>query len=88
LLDVYERALRRPHRELASVLDGVSDPWTLMAAGGGPDTLQRLDLPLDSYRAMLAILARPWLRRPFLALLRLFFRAGYFARHRRAPDAF
>ena len=38
--------------------------------------------------AMLAILARPWLRRPFLALLRLFFRAGYFARHRRAPDAF
>jgi GT2 family glycosyltransferase/glycosyltransferase involved in cell wall biosynthesis len=83
VLDAYEAMLDRPPRQLATALEGTAAPWEL--APVGIEALARIGLPRDAYRALLAILARPRLKRPFCLLLGAFFRVGYFARHGRAP---
>jgi hypothetical protein len=83
VLEAYRATLDQPPRELVTALDGTAKVWEL--APRGIDALSRLGLPRESYRALLAILARPGLQRIFFLFLRAFFRLGYFARHGRFP---
>jgi glycosyltransferase involved in cell wall biosynthesis/GT2 family glycosyltransferase len=83
VLEAYRATLEQPPRELVIALDGTAKVWDLTPTG--IDALARLGLPRESYRALLAILARPALQRIFFLLLRAFFRLGYFARHGRLP---
>jgi glycosyltransferase involved in cell wall biosynthesis len=83
VLHAYEAMLVQPPRQLSTALEGTAAPWEL--APVGIDALARIGLPWDAYRALLAILARPRLKRVFCLLLGGFFRLGYFARHGRPP---
>jgi GT2 family glycosyltransferase/glycosyltransferase involved in cell wall biosynthesis len=83
VLEAYGVTLEQPPRELVIALEGTAKVWDLTPTG--IDALARLGLPRESYRALLAILSRPALQRIFFVLLRVFFRLGYLARHRRLP---
>ena len=69
----------------ALVADMVDEGTGSLTAIDVSDALARIGLPWDAYRALLAILARPRLKRVFCLLLGGFFRLGYFARHGRPP---
>ena len=83
MLEAYDAMLRMPARQLSTALEGTAAPWEL--APTGIDALARIGLPREAYRALLAILARPTLNRPFFLFLGAFFRVGYFLRHGRLP---
>jgi len=82
ILAVYDKMLRTPHRGLTTAIDGSVPVWDLATAGGGAAIDVRA-LPYIDYHALTAIMARPWLRRPFFLALRIIYRLGYLARHRR-----
>jgi glycosyltransferase involved in cell wall biosynthesis/GT2 family glycosyltransferase len=83
VLRAYRTVLAQPPRQLAVALEGIAFPWDL--APTSTETQSRIELPGDANSALLAILARPALRRIFFASLGVFFRLGYFARHRKLP---
>ena len=82
ILAVYDEMLRKPHRGLSIALDGSIPVAALMTADGGA-ALDVRALPFETYHALTAIMARPWLRRPFYLSLRIIYRLGHFIRHRR-----
>jgi len=84
ILTVYDKALRRPHRDLTTALDGVMPVWNLMTSDGGA-VLDMRAVPYASYRGLTAIIGRRWLRWPLFFLLGSVYRLGYFVRHGRLP---
>lgn len=84
ILTVYDKALRRPHRDLTTALDGVMPVWNLMTSDGGA-VLDMRAVPYASYRGLTAIIGRRWLRWPLFFFLGSVYRLGYFARHGRLP---
>jgi len=83
VLDAYDVMLRQPRRQLLTALEGTAAPWDLAPAGDG--ALEAFSFPPGAHRAMLAILARPRMKRWFFLGLGAFFRLGYLARHHRLP---
>lgn len=83
VLEAYDEMLRMSARQLSTALEGTAVPWDLVPTG--IDALARIGLPREVYRALLAILARPALNRPFFLFLTVLFRLGYFLRHGHFP---
>jgi glycosyltransferase involved in cell wall biosynthesis/GT2 family glycosyltransferase len=81
VLDAYVDALGSPASALGTVHDGVE--FEDIAALGSP--VPRVGLRPEEQRALLSLLARPRMRRFFVGLLTIAFRAGYVAKHRRLP---
>jgi glycosyltransferase involved in cell wall biosynthesis len=81
ILDAYAEVITTPARDLRAIHDG-ADLENLTTPG---DSLSGFGLTPEGKRALFSLLARPQLRRPFIGLLRLAFRAGYLAKHRRLP---
>ena len=86
VLQAYDAAVAQPDSQFAVLAAGIGPP-TVVARRLWTRTLSDLDLPEDVYRAFLAFVARPRLRRLLFAGLKLAHRVAYFLRRGRLPRA-
>ena len=81
VLEVYERAIQEPFREVASLAESSLRP-ARVASELLTVQLHDLDLPPDIHRALWAFAGRPALRAPFFGAMRLAYRVGFSLKHR------